>query len=97
MTPDSQPYHAAEVIITTNNGEKFSSYNAVDLGRGLSNPMRDDELWEKFEDCALRTLQYDAIKPLFERLQNLENERNLKEITSLMLHPATKSQSATVE
>ena len=97
MTPDSQPYHAAEVIVTTNNGEKFSSYNAVDLGRGLSNPMRDDELWEKFEDCALRTLQNDAIKPLFERLQNLENERNLKEITSLMLHPATKSQSATVE
>ena len=44
-------------------GKNFR-YNAVDLGRGLSNPMRDDELWEKFEDRALRTLQNDAIKPL---------------------------------
>jgi hypothetical protein len=97
MTPDFVPLHGAEVIVTLKDGTRFSNYNEVDLGRGLSNPLTADELWEKFEDCALRSLEKSAIRPLFDSLQCLENATNLRDITELMLHPAKPGQSVAAE
>ena len=97
MSPDFVPLHGAEVIVTMKDGTRFSNYNEVDLGRGLSNPLTADELWEKFEDCALRSLEKSAIRPLFDSLQCLEDATNLRDITELMLHPAKSGQSVAAE
>lgn len=97
MTPETTPHHGAEVVVTLKSGEKIANFNQVDLGRGLSNPMTDAELWEKFEDCTKRMLAPDAIKPLFECLQKLENAGNIKEITEMMLQSAKAPQSVAAE
>lgn len=88
---------AAEVAVTMADGTRFSEVNDVDMGRGLKNPMRDDELWEKFEDCALRSLEPTAVKPLFDRLQTLETVTDLRDVTAMMLHPRDKTASAAAE
>ena len=78
-------------------GSKFSNLNDVDMGRGLNNPMSADELWEKFEDCARRSLDEHAIAPLFERLQNLETVGNLRDLTAMMLHPRAGGENVAAE
>ena len=85
--PEPLSEFAAEVVVTMIDGRIFSSLNDVDMGRGLNNPMQDDELWEKFEDCARRSLEESAIAPLFERLQSLETVGNLREVTDMLLRP----------
>ena len=43
-------------------------------------PLRPDELWTKFRDCAGTTLQENGAKALFEGLQSLERHGNLREL-----------------
>jgi 2-methylcitrate dehydratase PrpD len=95
--PQPLSEHAAEVTVTMTDGRKFSTVDNVDLGRGLSNPIRPNELWEKFEDCARRSLKEQAIKPLFESLQSLEAAENIRDVTSLMLHPRNAGESVAAE
>lgn len=95
--PEPASEHAAEVIVTMTDGRTFSDLNNVELGRGLSNPMRPDELWEKFEDCARRSLNEQAIKPLFDCLQSLEAVENLKNVTDMMLDTQTAKKSVAAE
>lgn len=85
--PEPVSEFAAEVVVTMADGSTVSNFNDVDMGRGLNNPMSEAELWEKFEDCAQRSLEDHAIKPLFERLQTLEKVENLRDVTAMMLHP----------
>ena len=81
---------AAEVTVTMQNGTTFSALNDVDMGRGLNNPMSDQELWEKFEDCAQRSLEDRAIRPLFERLNSLESADRLSQVTAMAQHPRSE-------
>jgi len=41
-------------------------------------------LWEKFEDCAARSLPRDRLAPLFERLETFDSARDLALVTKLM-------------
>lgn len=95
--PEPLSEFAAEVVVTMADGSKFSNLNDVDMGRGLNNPMSADELWEKFEDCARRSLEEQAIAPLFERLQNLETVGNLRDLTAMMLYPRAGDDSVAAE
>ena len=73
-------YHA-EVIVTTRDGKKLSARIDHQIGRGPDNPMSSDELWAKFEDCALKTFPGDRIRPLFEMLENLEEVPSMTDLT----------------
>ncbi len=95
--PEPLSEHACEIILTLSNGRKLSHVNNVDMGRGLSNPMRPDELWEKFEDCARRSLEEQAIKPLFDTLQRLEGVEELHDVTELMQHIRKPGESVAAE
>ena len=46
--------------------------------------MGSDELWEKFEDCANRSLPRDTIAPLFERLGKIETIGSVADVTTLL-------------
>ena len=88
---------AAEVTVTMRDDTSYSALNDVDMGRGLNNPMSDQELWGKLEDCAQRSLEDHAIRPLFDRLQSLESVDSLSEVTAMMLHPCPDAKSVAAE
>lgn len=84
MPDDSPDQFGAEVIITLDSGRTLSRRVDSLIGRGGDNPLSADELWEKFSDCAQRSLDHAQVKPLFEALQNLENVKDIRQITALM-------------
>lgn len=52
--------------------------------RGPKNAMSDEEMFEKFSDCAGRSLDPSQIAPLFERLGSLETVGDINEISRLL-------------
>jgi hypothetical protein len=43
-------------------------------------PLNAEELWSKFRDCAATTLQENGAQALFDGLQKLERQGNLREL-----------------
>lgn len=81
MPADSEEQFAAEVIITTRAGKKLSARVPHRICRGLANPMSREELWAKFEDCALRVLAPTQARPLFEMLERLDGVASIRDLT----------------
>lgn len=84
MPDDSPEQFGAEVIITLKSGTQLSRRINSLIGRGGDNPLSTDELWEKFSDCAQRSLGLAQIRPLFDALEALENVKDIRQITSSM-------------
>jgi hypothetical protein len=82
MPADSKEQFAAEVIVTTQAGEKLSARVPNQICRGLANPMSREELWAKFEDCALRALTPAQAWPLFEMLERLDCVVSVRDLTN---------------
>jgi 2-methylcitrate dehydratase PrpD len=83
MADDSEQQWGAEVIVWLKDGRRLSRRVDDLVGRGGDNPMSEDELWEKFSDCAERSLPREQIAPLFERLQTLETASDINQVTQL--------------
>lgn len=83
MADDSERQWGAEVIVTLKDGRRLSRRVDDLVGRGGDNPMSEDELWEKFSDCAERGLPREQVAPLFERLSTLETVDDLNKATRL--------------
>jgi 2-methylcitrate dehydratase PrpD len=83
MTESSSQQWGAEIIVTLKDGRKVSRRVDNMVGRDGDHPMTNDELWEKFDDCARRTLPREQIAPLFERLETLDAVADLHQITQL--------------
>ena len=84
MAYDAEEQWGAEVIVTQNDGRKLSRRIANLVGRGGDNPMDSQELWDKFSDCAERSLPRDQIAPLFERLETLDKLTDIAQLTRLL-------------
>lgn len=84
MPEDSPEQFGAEVIITLKSGIRLSRRVNSLIGRGGNNPLSTDELWEKFSDCAQRSLDLSRVRPLFNALGSLENVKDIRQITALM-------------
>jgi hypothetical protein len=72
------------VIVTLKGGRRVSRRVDDMIGRGGDNAMTRDELWEKFSDCAERSLPRGQIAPLFDRLSALETESDIRETVKLL-------------
>ncbi len=46
--------------------------------------MSSSELWDKFSDCAARSLPREQIAPLFERLETFEKVTEIAQVTRLL-------------
>ena len=81
--PENAPLQwGAEVAVTMRDGQRFTSRLDDFERRGPGGqPMTTEELWEKFSDCASRSLPERQIAPLFDRLSRIET---LATITDLM-------------
>lgn len=84
MPDDSPKQFGAEVIVTTKDGRRLARRIDHLVCRGGDYPMTDEELFEKFEDCAHRALAHDQIMPLFERLETLEKAPDINQVTKLL-------------
>ena len=84
MPDDSPEQFGAEVIITLKSGTQLSRRVNSLIGRGGNNPLSTDELWEKFSDCAQRSMDLALIRPLFDALEALESVKDIRQITALM-------------
>ena len=83
MTESSSQQWGAEVIVTLKDGRKLSRRVDNMVGRDGDHPMSNDELWEKFDDCARRSLPREQIAPLFERLETIDAVADLHQVTQL--------------
>ena len=84
-----------EVVVTMKDGRRLVS--RVDdykkFGPG-SRTMPREAMWEKFEDCAKRSLPRAQIAPLFEQLERIDRVENLTEVARLMQTPGTTRAAA---
>ena len=84
MADDSEQQFGAEVRVTLRDGRTVSRRVDGQVGRGGTNPMSSDELWEKFNDCARRALPKQAIMPLFDRLESLDKVADMRDLARMM-------------
>jgi 2-methylcitrate dehydratase PrpD len=84
MPENGEKQWGAEVNVTLKNGRKVSRLIENLLARGGDYPMSDEELWEKFEDCAERSLPRVQVAPLFERLETLDKAAKISDVTLLL-------------
>jgi 2-methylcitrate dehydratase PrpD len=84
MPDDSPEQFGAEVIVTLKSGQTLARRVNSLIGRGGDNPLSAEELWDKFSDCAQRSLDRKVIRPLFDALQALENVPDMRQITALL-------------
>jgi 2-methylcitrate dehydratase PrpD len=82
-TDDSKDYSGA-VVVTLKDGSKNSEYVVSPRGRGPENPLSDEDLELKFENCASRLLPTHRAKSLYRQLKELEGVDSIRKITSLI-------------
>ncbi len=85
MPDDSDEQFGAEVRITFKDGRVIARRINSLVGRGGTNPLSNEELWEKFYDCAKRVLPKQDVPPLFERLESLEKVAEIRQVTRLLV------------
>ncbi len=81
---DESKHFGAEVIVTLRGGRRASRRIDDMVGRGGDNAMSADEVWEKFSDCAKKTLPEERIRPLFDLLQKLPELATLEDVFKLL-------------
>jgi len=82
---EDDPIFAAfdKIDLTLADGRHFASPE-VHYARGhWLLPLRTDELWAKFRDCAASALKEDRARSLFEGLQTLDRQGNLRELGAI--------------
>ena len=79
---DDDPVFAAfdRVDVTLADGKHLASPELRYARGHWALPLRPDELWTKFRDCAGTTLQENGARALFDGLQSLERHGNLREL-----------------
>ncbi|KAK4499744.1 hypothetical protein PRZ48_007930 [Zasmidium cellare] len=73
---------AGSVKVTLQDGKVLLSI----LGPGSADPLSEDELWEKFSDCASGSLDRDISRQLFDTLLNLPQQESLGKLTTILEH-----------
>jgi len=84
MADAAEHQWGAEVIVTLKDGRRLAQRVDDLVGRGGDNPMDSGEMWDKFNDCAMRSLPREQIAPLFERLETLEKVTEIAQVTRLL-------------
>ena len=84
MADDADEQWGAEVIVTLKDGRRLSRRIDNLVGRGGNNPMDSGELWDKFSDCAARSLPREQIALLFERLETFDKVTEVAQVTRLL-------------
>ena len=81
---DAKHEFACEVTVTTRDGRTLIGLAESALGRGPANPMSEQEMWAKFNDCASVALPRERIEQAFAALGSIDACGNISELTTLL-------------
>jgi 2-methylcitrate dehydratase PrpD len=84
----------AEVRVRTTDGRVLESQIEAALGGSYKNPLPDDVVRQKFEDCAGRVLSGRQTRLLYDRLRELEAVCVITDLTDLIMVPHAAKQAA---
>lgn len=84
MAEDSPNQFGAEVRVTLNNGNVLSRKVENLPGRGVTYPMTQAELWDKYSDCAQVCLPSSRVKASFDALLRLDQLQDVRSLTELL-------------
>ena len=82
MADDAPQQWGAEVRVQLRDGRRLE--HGVDRLVGAVAELRDEDLWEKFADCASRGLPAARARAIFERLRRLEDVPDFREVARLL-------------
>ena len=86
-------HFSGTVTVTLKDGSVHSKTTPVPIGRG-DNKIPLDLLKSKYESCSLRVLPKDKVEQLHATVWNIENLKSVREITDIMVLPASAAQAA---
>lgn len=75
---------AADITVLTKDGRTLTAHARHQLGRGGDDPMSEDELFEKYADCAGRLLSETQVQASFRALRQLQDCSNVVELTRML-------------
>jgi hypothetical protein len=75
--------YGGEMTVTATDGRQWSDRIIHQLARGPENPVTEEELWAKFQDCTRATLSADRIEALFAALGRIEELDSVAAVTAL--------------
>ena len=81
---DNDDMNFGEVEIVSSTGNRHKAWASVAMGRDPTNPMTDDQFYEKFRDCSSSCLDADTIANLYQNLMALELQSSIRSTTRLM-------------
>jgi 2-methylcitrate dehydratase PrpD len=84
----------AEVIVETKSGETLSEMTEYLMCRGKPNPMSEEEMRVKFEDCASQSLPTDQIPRILEMLGAFETLPDMRTLTKACEAPGSPATAA---
>jgi len=84
MPGESENQFGSEVTVVLNDGHQISRRIDHRLGRGPDHPMSDEELRQKFENCAGRVLPETQVELLFHKLQILRGVENTRTLSGII-------------
>jgi 2-methylcitrate dehydratase PrpD len=84
MPADSENQFGSEVTVVLTDGREFSRRIDHRLGRGPDHPMSDEELRQKFEDCAGRVCTSTQVGLLYEKLRGLRGLPKISNISNII-------------
>ena len=93
MSDDADEQWGAEVIVYLKNGLKLSRRIDQLVGRGGTSPMSEQEMWNKFQDCAQRALPPENLEAIFDMLLNFEKVSDINQLTELLISPGVPSRT----
>ncbi len=74
----------ASLRVRLKDGSSVSGRLRNTVGRGRLNPMSNEEMWEKFKDCAQRSIPLENAERAFLQLARLEEISDIKALTGLL-------------
>jgi len=83
MPPELNQF-GSEVIVTTRDGRRLARRIDHMMSRSPENPMRHNELKEKFVDCAKRAFSVEKSKVLFDQLIGLASVSDFNQVSRSM-------------
>lgn len=90
MQAGAKQTFGAEVIVHRADGENVSERTEQWLGRGPDNPMSEEELREKFQDCAGRSLNKAKVPVVWDLLRGFETLDNIRDFTHELVVPSVQ-------
>ncbi|MGB9069047.1 MAG: MmgE/PrpD family protein [Candidatus Acidiferrales bacterium] len=86
---DPSNHFGAELRIRLANGQTYSAKVQSALGRTRDNPLPDQLLKAKFENCASRVLSPERVSHLYSSIRQLEHLPSIRDLTAMMADDTT--------